>query len=155
MKKSILASVLLVLSFVAQAQFSLQNLQVEYQKAPLGLDEAHPRFSWQMNSTVRNAKQSAYRIVVQNESGQTVWDSKKQNTDISLGIQYAGEALKAKTASTQHNAGNRAEHYADMHQRAARLVFVHALHRQEWQDRQDRNRCNVLKQQHGKSCLAA
>ena len=81
MKKSILACLLFVLSYVAQAQFSLQNLQVEYQKAPLGLDEAHPRFSWQMNSTVRNAKQSAYRIVVQNESGQTVWDSQKQNTD--------------------------------------------------------------------------
>ena len=98
MKKSILASVLLVLSFVAQAQFSLQNLQVEYQKASLGLDEAHPRFSWQMNSSARNAKQSAYRLVVQTESGQIVWDSKKQNTNISLGIQYAGEALQAKTA---------------------------------------------------------
>lgn len=67
-------------------------------KAPLGLDEAHPRFSWQMNSSARNAKQSAYRIVVQTESGQTVWDSKKQSTDISLGIPYAGEALQAKTA---------------------------------------------------------
>lgn len=98
MKKLILACLLFVLSFVTQAQFSLQNLQVEYQKAPLGLDEAHPRFSWQMISNVRNAKQTAYRIVVQTESGRTVWDSKKQNTDISLGIQYDGEVLKAKTA---------------------------------------------------------
>ena len=98
MKKSILASLLFAISFVAQAQFKLQHLQTEYQTAPLGLDEAHPRFSWQMNSSVRNTKQTAYRIVVQNESGQIVWDSKKQNTDISLGIQYNGEALKAKTA---------------------------------------------------------
>ncbi|MHA8108711.1 family 78 glycoside hydrolase catalytic domain [Aquirufa sp. A-Brett2-W8] len=98
MKKLILACLLFVLSFVAQAQFSLQNLQVEYQKAPLGIDEAHPRFSWQMNSSVRNAKQTAYHIVVQSESGQIVWDSKKQNTDISVGIQYNGEALQAKTA---------------------------------------------------------
>jgi alpha-L-rhamnosidase len=98
MKKSILALVLITLSYVAQAQFSLQNLQVEYQKAPLGLDEAHPRFSWQMNSALRGAKQNAYRIVVRDESGQTLWDSKKQNTDISLGISYAGESLKAKTA---------------------------------------------------------
>ena len=97
MKKSILACLLFVLSFVAQAQFSLQNLQVEYQKAPLGLDEAHPRFSWQMNSSARNAKQTAYRIVVQDETGRAVWDSKKQNTDISLGIPYNGEALQAKT----------------------------------------------------------
>ena len=68
MKKSILASLFFMFYLGAQAQFSLQNLQVEYQKAPLGLDEAHPRFSWQMNSTVRNAKQSAYRIVVLTES---------------------------------------------------------------------------------------
>ena len=87
MKKRILATLLLALSFATQAQFSLQNLQVEYQKAPLGLDEAHPRFSWQMNSTVRGEKQSAYRIVVQDETGRAVWDSKKQNTNISLGIQ--------------------------------------------------------------------
>ena len=98
MKKSTLACLLFVLSFVTHAQFSLQNLQVEYQKAPLGLDEAHPRFSWQMKSSARNAKQTAYRIVVQNESRQTVWDSKKQNTDISLGITYNGEDLQAKTA---------------------------------------------------------
>lgn len=98
MKKSILASLLFVFSLGAKAQFSLQNLQVEYQKAPLGLDEAHPRFSWQMNTTARNAKQTAYRIVVRQESGQTVWDSQQQNTDISLGIPYAGEALQAKTA---------------------------------------------------------
>lgn len=98
MKKSIQATLFFVFSLGAQAQFSLQNLQVEYQKSPLGLDEEHPRFSWQMKSFVRNAKQTAYRIIVRQESGQTVWDSKKQNTNISLGIPYAGEALQAKTA---------------------------------------------------------
>ena len=37
--------------FQAEAQFKIKNLQVEYQQEPLGMDEAHPRFSWQMEST--------------------------------------------------------------------------------------------------------
>ncbi|MEN9296024.1 MAG: hypothetical protein RJA42_290, partial [Bacteroidota bacterium] len=98
MKKRILAGLLIAFSFIAQAQVEINKLQVEYQTAPLGLDEAHPRFSWQMESPVRGEKQSAYRIVVQDETGRTVWDSKKQNTSSSLGITYSGEALKAKTA---------------------------------------------------------
>jgi alpha-L-rhamnosidase len=97
MKKRILAGLLIAFSFIAQAQVKINNLQVEYQTAPLGLDEAHPRFSWQMESPVRGEKQRAYRIVVKEESGSIVWDSKKQNTSSSLGITYSGEALKAKT----------------------------------------------------------
>ncbi len=98
MKKRILAGLLIAFSFIAQAQVKINNLKVEYQTAPLGLDEAHPRFSWQMESPVRGEKQSAYRIVVQDETGRKVWDSKKQNSSSSLGITYSGEALKAKTA---------------------------------------------------------
>ena len=98
MKKRILAGLLIALSFIAQAQVKINNLQVEYQSSPLGLDEANPRFSWQMESPVRGEKQSAYRIVVQDETGRAVWDSKKQNTSVSVGITYSGEALKAKTA---------------------------------------------------------
>ena len=98
MKKRILAGLFIAFSFIAQAQVKINNLQVEYQTAPLGLDEAHPRFSWQMESPVRGEKQNAYRIVVQDETGRTVWDSKKQNTSTSVGITYAGEVLKAKTA---------------------------------------------------------
>jgi hypothetical protein len=44
MKKRILAGLLIAFSFIAQAQVKINNLQVEYQTAPLGLDEAHPRF---------------------------------------------------------------------------------------------------------------
>jgi alpha-L-rhamnosidase len=98
MKKRILAGLFIAFTFIAQAQVKINNLQVEYQSAPLGLDEAHPRFSWQMESPVRGEKQSAYRIVVQDEKGRAVWDSKRQNTSSSLGIIYAGEVLKAKSA---------------------------------------------------------
>ena len=47
--------------FQAEAQFKIKNLQVEYQKEPIGMDEAHPRFSWQMESAgaTRNEQQSS------------------------------------------------------------------------------------------------
>jgi len=65
--------------FAAEAQFKIKNLQVEYQSEPLGLDEAHPRFSWQMESVkaTRGEKQSAYRIVVEDSQKKKVWDSQQ------------------------------------------------------------------------------
>ena len=83
--------------FVAEAQFKIKNLQVEYQSEPLGLDEAHPRFSWQMESVkaTRGEKQSAYRITVENSQKKIVWDSQKITSDISLAIPYSGLSLQA------------------------------------------------------------
>ena len=83
--------------FVAEAQFKIKNLQVEYQSAPLGLDEAHPRFSWQMESGIaaRGEKQSAYRITVENSQKKMVWDSQQIASDVSLAIPYLGTALQA------------------------------------------------------------
>lgn len=80
-----------------QAQHSIQQLKVEYQTQPIGLDEQHPRFSWQMQSQdkSRGNQQTAYRITVQDSKKQVVWDSKKVNSSISLGINYEGLALQA------------------------------------------------------------
>ncbi len=84
------------------SQNKLENLKVEYQKQPLGMDEVHPRFSWNMQSisNVKGEKQIAYRIVVEDSQKQVVWDSKKQNSSISLGIAYEGKALKTTTKYT-------------------------------------------------------
>lgn len=88
--------------FQAEAQFKIKNLQVEYQQEPLGMDEAHPRFSWQMESTgsTRNEQQSAYRIIVKNSKNQQVWDSQTVQSDLSLGIAYAGSAMQAREKYT-------------------------------------------------------
>jgi len=88
--------------FQTAAQFKIKNLQVEYQTAPLGMDETHPRFSWQMESTgsARNEQQSAYRILVKNSQNQTVWDSKTVSSDLSLGIAYEGKAIQAREKYT-------------------------------------------------------
>jgi alpha-L-rhamnosidase len=98
----LLSGMLVGFLFQAAAQFKIKNLQVEYQTAPLGMDEAHPRFSWQMESTgsARNEQQSAYRILVKNSQNQTVWDSKTVSSDLSLGIAYEGKAIQAREKYT-------------------------------------------------------
>ena len=91
-----------LLSLPIFAQVTLSKLQVEYQSKPLGMDETKPRFSWQMLSktTNRGDKQSAYRVLVKDEKQALVWDSQKVNSDISIGISYAGKSLEARQKYT-------------------------------------------------------
>ncbi len=81
------------------AQSRLINLQVEYQKEPLGIDMETPRFSWQMDTdgAKRGISQISYQLVVTNEGGKIVWDSGKVDSDNSLGIKYAGSKLVPRT----------------------------------------------------------
>ena len=99
-KKLLLALLIcLIFSRVSQAQSHLKQLQTEYQIQPLGIDISSPRFSWQMETdTSRNNQfQTAYQIIVTDENGDEVWDSQKQESDISLGVKYKGSPLKART----------------------------------------------------------
>lgn len=79
---------------------NIHKLKVEYTETPLGIDVEIPRFSWQMQSDVRGARQTAYQIVVTDELGSKVWDSGKVKSDISLNIKYDGTALKPTTRYT-------------------------------------------------------
>ena len=84
---------------LASAQISIENLQVEYQSQPLGIDIATPRISWQMvaGSNKRGIYQTAYQISVTDESGREVWDTGKVESNISLGVTYAGQNLQQST----------------------------------------------------------
>lgn len=100
MKKSaLLAAVLLFCATNLLANFSLQKLQVNYQVTPLGTDIKIPQFSWQMKAmdNQRGYQQKAYQIVVTDEKNAIVWNSSKILSDISNGIEYAGENLKPTT----------------------------------------------------------
>ncbi|MCF8346447.1 MAG: glycoside hydrolase family 78 protein [Bacteroidales bacterium] len=79
--------------------FSVVNLKTEYTEEPLGIDIASPRFSWQMEvpGKTRGAYQTAYKIVVKDQAGKTVWDSEKTENNSSLNIQYNGEPLQPAT----------------------------------------------------------
>ncbi|HCX24344.1 MAG TPA: alpha-L-rhamnosidase, partial [Cytophagales bacterium] len=97
----------------SSSQFSIHQLNVEYQTAPIGLDESVPRFSWQMQANLaqRGLKQSAYQITVMDEAGELVWDSKKIASDESLNIYYQGKKLNPEaryvwTVTVWDNAGN-------------------------------------------------
>ena len=73
------------------------NLLTDFSSTPLGLDNPNPTFSWQMEAQHQGAKQKAYQIVIKDPDGKTVWNTKKQHSDKSVAIQYAGTELKPTT----------------------------------------------------------
>lgn len=89
----------LLLGNATAANLQIRNLTVEYSATPLGMDEAIPRFSWQMHAdgNARNCYQTAYRLRVTDEKGEQVWDSGTVDSSLSLNIEYGGQALKATT----------------------------------------------------------
>src|SRR5262245_61774792 len=79
---------------------SVSNLQCKNTLNPLGVDIINPRLSWQLNSKQRNVLQTAYRVLVADDSlllkkgvGNT-WDSKKINSSTSIQVQYKGKPLQ-------------------------------------------------------------
>ncbi|WP_109484333.1 alpha-L-rhamnosidase [Occallatibacter savannae] len=77
------------------------HLQVDNLDRPLGIDDAAPRFSWQLSDGTRGAKQTAYRVTVATRpellagNKVDVWDSGKVTSGQSLNVKYVGPALKA------------------------------------------------------------
>ena len=79
--KWMLAGVCIVSSVMAMGQAGVVHLQVDNLDRPLGIDDATPRFSWQVDDQARGAKQTAYQVMVATRpellaKGKTdVWDS--------------------------------------------------------------------------------
>jgi len=77
----------------------LANLRCEYRINPLGVGSARPRLSWELRSSHHGVMQSAYRILVSEDTPSlkknegTVWDSQKRSSGVSIGTSYAGPAL--------------------------------------------------------------
>jgi len=77
-------------------------LKCEHLVSPLGIDEAQPRLSWQINDTRQGALQSAYTVFVSTDSVQLVsgknlvWNSGKVKSSAIL-ITYHGTGLKPCT----------------------------------------------------------
>ncbi|MFD2288161.1 Bacterial alpha-L-rhamnosidase [Pedobacter petrophilus] len=85
----------------AKAQ-SLTALKTEYLTQPIGLDNAQPRFTWQMNDDSQDAKQTRYRILVDSDSSiltkekANTWNTGWVKSDRNLVI-YSGQSLKPFT----------------------------------------------------------
>src|SRR6202012_1862174 len=90
---------LLVTSAAWSQEIKLVNLRCEYRVNPTGVGSASPRLSWELQSSRRGVRQSAYRILVSEDTLSlekntgTYWDSDKRLSDTSIGIRYGGPAL--------------------------------------------------------------
>ena len=95
----IITFILVLISFNGFSQVSLQNLKVEYEETPLGIDIKKPRFSWQMNvaDELRGYYQTAYSLTVKDEWGNEVWNTGAVKSNESLNILYDGQDLQAAT----------------------------------------------------------
>ena len=76
----------------------LYDLRIEYDRHPVGLAVQKPRFSWKLKSDKNNTMQKSYHIVVTNaDDAGVTWDSNVVESDASVHVEYAGEALKDET----------------------------------------------------------
>ncbi|TAK94302.1 MAG: rhamnosidase, partial [Verrucomicrobia bacterium] len=97
----ILLTLVLALSLATDvlAGTSVTNLRCEHRANPLGLDATQPRLSWQLESTERGVKQSAYQILVASSESKLkagdgdLWDTGKVASDASVLLPYAGKPL--------------------------------------------------------------
>lgn len=85
---------------IAEAKVSVTKMTVEGHEAPMGLDDRHPRFGWQMSSDQKNVMQKGYRLLVATtkalcEEGKAdVWDSGTTKSDQSQWVAYQGTPLQ-------------------------------------------------------------
>ncbi len=96
---------LLFITFLVSVNVQAQklkatNLLCEYQTNPIGIDTLKPQLNWQIVNPQRNVLQTAYRIMVADDSTTlknnlgNIWDSGKINADQSIHIEYAGKTLE-------------------------------------------------------------
>jgi alpha-L-rhamnosidase len=95
MRKAVSIILLQVLVSITFAQVRLKNLLCENLSNPVGIDAIRPRFSWQLSSSQRNVKQTAYEIKI-TTGNEIVWNSGKTNSDQSVMVTYAGKALQSE-----------------------------------------------------------
>ena len=103
MKINILSRVLTIILLVvwvgglkAQAALSPVNLRCALRVNPLGIGDATPRLSWQLQGggQLRGEIQSAYQIQVGSLAGAAdLWDSGKVTSAATMDILYAGQTL--------------------------------------------------------------
>jgi len=82
--------------------FSVADMKCEYLDDPLGIDSPNPRFTWSMQDTRLNARQTSYRLIVGTDQKSVqagtgdMWDTNWVDSDTRL-IIYNGKALQPFT----------------------------------------------------------
>lgn len=101
-KKAIILCLTLIIQFSIYSQISVKNLKCEYLDNPIGIDETHPRFTWQMESQKPGNSQFAYELSVGTSEAEValgkgnVWESGIVNTSVVPAV-YRGAELQPFT----------------------------------------------------------
>ncbi len=72
-----------------------QELRVDYQTSPLGIDDTTPSLSWRLASHRREQTQRAYQVRVSDRRG-VVWDSGRVGSPDSVSVPYDGPPLRSR-----------------------------------------------------------
>lgn len=99
MKRLIAIALVFFTASVFAQEIKLSGLRCEYRVNPFGIGTVTPRLGWELLSSHHGVLQSAYRILVSEDTPSlkrnegTVWDSRKISSAVSIGTAYAGPAL--------------------------------------------------------------
>jgi alpha-L-rhamnosidase len=78
------------------------HLLCDQMVSPLGIDNRHPRFSWRVATSAKDASQTAYQILVASSEALLakdcgdLWDSGVVVSSTSTNVAYAGSTLKSR-----------------------------------------------------------
>ncbi len=92
---------LFLLSGIAFGGLTAERLRCESLENPLGIDAREPRLSWALESSERDQRQSAYRLLVASSPERlsrdegNLWDSGKVASDETLNVVYKGKPLRS------------------------------------------------------------
>jgi alpha-L-rhamnosidase len=84
------------------ADLTVARLRCAYRANPLGVEAAHPRLSWGLQSAQRGQRQTAYQVLVASSAESLakdqgdLWDSGKVVSDQSIHVPYAGKPLASR-----------------------------------------------------------
>jgi alpha-L-rhamnosidase len=93
------ACALMAADAVEESAISVLEPRCEFRSEPLGIDVAQPRLSWQLSSSTRGEKQTAYRILVATTLDDLradrgdLWDSGRVESEQSIHVLYEGEPV--------------------------------------------------------------
>ncbi len=91
----LIAAFLIACRVEEYSDISIYDARLNAEANPIGIDTEKPVFSWKLKSESRNRYQSAFQVVVLEETtGDTCWNSGKVISDMSIMVPYAGSPLK-------------------------------------------------------------
>jgi alpha-L-rhamnosidase len=107
--KKIIFTVIIVVGYMTyscnrEKPVKVSNLRCELLTAPIGIDCANPRLTWEINSKARAVQQTSYHLLVAsslkklNADEGDLWDSQEVKSGESVFVAYGGKPLESRAA---------------------------------------------------------